>query len=125
LPSIGIEYNYQFHPRWAVGLHTDIIIEKFYAEGEGGEIISRNYPVAPALMGIYKASRHWNFLAGIGMEFADEGNFFLNRFGIEYGAELPKEWEVAGSLSYDLKWDAYDTWVIGIGIFKNFSGLKK
>jgi hypothetical protein len=44
----------------------------------------------------------------------------LNRFGVEYAAELPNEWEVFGTLSYDLKWKAYDTWVLGIGIAKKF-----
>ncbi len=120
LPSIGIDYMFQFKPKWSVGLQTDIIIETFKVEKHlgGGTVIERSSPIAPALMGMYKASEHWNFLFGAGAEFAKEENFFLNRFGIEYAAEMRKEWEVFGTLSYDIKWKAYDTWIIGIGIAK-------
>lgn len=122
LPMWGIDYAYVFHPRWAIGLNTDIIIEKFKVEKnlEGGEeeIIERSYPVAPALMGIYKPNRHWSFLLGMGAEFAKEENLVVTRAGAEYSAELPKGWEAFGTFSYDMKWNAYDTWVIGMGIAK-------
>lgn len=125
LPSWGIDYNYYFNPKWAIGLHTDIIMESFTVGGEAGEEIERSTPVAPAIMGIFKPDEHWNLLFGAGGEFAKEGNFFLNRFGVEYGAEIHNGWEVAGSLGYDLKWKAYDTWLLGIGISKSFSCRKK
>jgi hypothetical protein len=125
MPSWAVDYNYFFHPKWAIGLHTDIIIEKFEVESYGGETIERSYPVAPAFMGIYKPTDHWSFLLGMGAEFAEEGNFALTRAGIEYSGELPKDWEVFGSLSYDYKWNGYDTWGIGIGIAKLFGKRKQ
>lgn len=126
LPSLGFDYTYQFHPKWGVGLHTDLILEKFLVEkSNGGQVIERSFPIAPAFMGIYKAGRHLQFLFGAGIEFEQEENFFLNRAGVEYTAELPKGWEVYGSLSYDFKWNAYDTWVLGIGIAKSFGGKPK
>lgn len=123
MPSWGLDYTYCFHSKWAIGLHTDIIVEKFEVEkhlesGGEGEVLERSYPIAPALMGIYKPSEHWSFLLGLGGEFAKEENFALTRAGIEYGSELPKGWEVFGSLAYDFKWNAYDTWTVGIGIAK-------
>lgn len=123
LPSWGLDYTYQFTPKWGIGLHTDIITETFEVEkhlssGGDAQVIERAYPVAPALMGIYRLNHHWSFLIGAGVEFAKEENFFLNRAGVEYAAELPKGWEVFGSLSYDIKWSAYDTWLIGLGISK-------
>ena len=120
LPSFGIDFMYQFKPKWSIGLQTDIIIENFKVEKHlsSGETIERSKPIAPALMGMYKASDHWSFSFGAGAEFSKEANFFLNRFGIEYDVEIPKEWEVFGTLSYDLKWKAYDTWILGIGISK-------
>ena len=125
LPSWGIDYNYFFHPKWGIGLHTDIIVESFEVEGENNvSVIERSHPVAPALMGVYKPTHHWSFLLGIGIELAKEENFTLTRAGIEYGGELPKRWEVFGSLSYDFKWNAYDTWVIGIGIAKKLGKRK-
>ncbi|MHC0444678.1 hypothetical protein [Flavobacterium phragmitis] len=125
LPAWGIDYTYHFSPKWAAGLHTDFIIEKFAVEknlagGEEKQTIERSYPIAPALVGIYKLNGHWSFLLGMGGEFAKEEDFLLTRAGAEYGYELPKGWEVLGSFGYDFKWNAYDTWTIGIGIAKSF-----
>lgn len=120
LPSWSLDYNFHFHPKWAIGLHTDIIIEKFKVTGDGNETIERSYPIAPAVMGIFQPTEHWSFLLGIGGEFAKEENFGLTRAGIEYGTEIKNGFEVFGALSYDFKWSAYDTWSIGIGISKSF-----
>lgn len=125
LPAWGVDYTFQFHKKWAIGLHTDFIVEKFkvekvYANDKENETIERSYPIAPAIMGIYKPSESWSILLGFGGEFAKEENFFLTRVGAEYGYELPKNWEIFGTFSYDLKWNAYDSWGIGLGIAKNF-----
>ena len=125
LAAWGIDYNYHLSPKWAIGLHTDIIIESFKVESQTDEEIERSYPIAPALMGIYKLNRHWSLMAGAGAEFAKEKDFFLTRLGVEYGAEIRNGWEVFGSLSYDIKWNGYDTWVLGLGISKAFGGNHK
>ncbi len=128
LPFWGIDYNFQFAPKFAIGLHTDLIVESFEVEKnlESGteEVVERTRPIAPAVMGFYKPTKHWNFGLGIGGEFAKEENYLLARLGIEYGAEIGKEWEVFGGVQYDFRWKAYDTWTIGLGIAKGF-GRKK
>ena len=95
-----------------------LIIEKFKVEKDLGnkEFIERSYPVAPAFMDIYKPGRRWSFLLGMGGEFAKEESFVLTRDGVEYGTELPKGWEVFGTIGYDFRWNAYDTWTLGLGI---------
>jgi len=93
-----------------------------YANDQDNETLERSYPIVPALMGIYKPSESWSFLLGFGGEFAKEENYFLTRVGAEYGYELPKNWEIFGTFSYDLKWNAYDSWGIGLGIAKNLGG---
>ena len=120
LAAWAFDYNYHLSPKWAIGLHTDIIIESFAVKKSDGETIERSYPIAPALMGIFKPTRHWSFLAGAGEEFSKEENLFLTRLGIEYSTEIRKGWELFGTLSYDIKWNAYDTWVLGLGISKAF-----
>ncbi|MGO4772992.1 hypothetical protein ACEN2I_15125 [Flavobacterium sp. W22_SRS_FK3] len=125
LPAWAVDYTYHLTKKWAIGLHTDIIIEKFKVEknlesGGDKETVERSYPIAPAVMGIYKLNEHWSFLLGLGGEFAKEEDYFLTRAGAEYGYELPKGWEVFGTFSYDIKWNAYDSWGIGLGITKSF-----
>lgn len=73
-------------------------------------------------MGIYKPNDHWRILLGIGGEFTKEEDYLLTRAGLEYGYQLPKEWKTFGNFSYDIKWNAYDNWGIGLGIAKNFRG---
>lgn len=125
LPSWGIDYNYRLTEKWKIGLHTDLILEEFEVLKNTGseeeeEYISRSYPVAPALMGVFTPGKRWSFMLGAGVEFTKNENYFLNRAGIEYSVELPKNWELFGSLSYDIKWNAYDNWLLGIGIAKKF-----
>lgn len=128
LPFWGIDYNFQFAPKFLIGLHTDLILESFEVQKnlKGGveEVVERTRPVAPAIMGFYKLNDHWSFGFGIGGEFSKEENYFLTRLAIEYGSEIGKGWEVFGGLQYDFRWDAYDTWTIGLGIGREI-GKKK
>lgn len=123
LPMWAFDYNFQFAPKWTIGLHTDIITETFTVKknlesGGEGEVVERSTPIAPAIMGVFKPTHHWSFGLGMGGEFAREENYFLTRAAVEYGAEISKGWEVFGALQYDFRWEAYDTWTIGIGISK-------
>ena len=125
LPSWGIDYNYRITAQWSVGLHTDVILEEFEVlKNEGSEdqedYIERSYPVAPAIMGLFTPGKHWTFMLGAGEEFAKSEHFFFNRAGIEYTGELTRNWELFGTLNYDIKWSAYDNWLLGIGIAKKF-----
>ncbi len=120
LSSWGLDFNYHFHPQWAIGLHTDVIIEKFKVEAQDGETTEVNYPVAPALMAIFQPGTHWEFLAGLGLELTKEEQEVFNRIGLGYIAELSPGWEMAAALTYDLKWEAYDTWVLGLGVVHLF-----
>lgn len=131
LPSWAIDYSYYFHRRWGIGLHTDIIPESFVVTRHFGErkieTIERDLPVAPAIMAIFTPGRrrHLGLLFGAGVEIASEESFFLNRVGLEYGLELPKNWELGFHLTYDIKWDAYDSIGIALGIAKVFGMPKK
>lgn len=129
LPYWGLDYNFQFARKFAVGLHTDFVTETFKVEKnlEAGEkeVVERSFPIAPAVMGFYKPTEHWSFGLGMGAEFEKEENYVLNRVAVEYGAEIRNGWEVFGVLQYDFRWKAYDTWTIGLGISKAFGKQQK
>ncbi len=120
----GIDYSFQFSRKFAVGLLTDFITESFKVEKnlENGhkEVVERSYPIAPAAMCFYKPGKHWSFGLGLGGEFAKEENYLLSRTGIEYSVEIRNGWDVFGTVQYDFRWNAYDTWAIGMGIIKSF-----
>ncbi len=134
LPSFGINYNYSFNEKWAIGLHNDIIIEEFVVEDPNKnsslelhkneesevEVIERSHPIASAIMVTYKPFEHVALLAGGGMEFSKEENFALIRFGVEFPFHIPNDWEIFGAMSYDINIDAYDGLTFGFGIAKLF-----
>lgn len=135
LPSFGINYNYSFNEKWAIGLHNDIIIEEFTVEdpnANGNEVelhknedpeiegIERGRPIASAVMLTYKPHEHIALLAGGGMEFSKLENFALIRFGVEFPFHIPNNWEILGVMTYDINIDAYDGFTFGFGLAKLF-----
>lgn len=123
LPYWGLDYNYHFSEKFSIGVHIDFITETFKVEksyGDEEDVSERTRPIAPALMGMYKPSERWGIGLGMGGEFAKEENFWLNRLAVEYGVPIRKGWEVFGVFQYDIRWNAYDTWTLGLGISKSF-----
>ena len=118
IPSWAFDYDYWLSNSWALGLHNDMMIESFEVEDHEKEVIERTRPITSLASVIFKPKEHVGFVLGMGGEFAKEGNFAVTRLGIESGWEMKKKWEFAISLNYDIKWNGYDTWVIGVGISK-------
>jgi len=121
LPSWGINYNFSISNKWMIGLHTDIVIEDFVVESHTGsnEVIERSYPIASAIVGSYKLGS-FNLMFGSGLEIADEDTFFLLRAGIEYALEINEKYELIANITNDYKFDAYNSWAIGIGVARRF-----
>jgi hypothetical protein len=121
VPSFALDYNFWIVPKFALGIHTDFLNENFFIETEDeGQIIERERPVAPVLMGTYKLGEHWSFGMGLGGEFAPGDDYFVTRFAIEYGVEIRNGWEVLGTLTQDFRAKAYNVTSIGLGIGKIF-----
>jgi hypothetical protein len=118
IPSWGFDYNYWLGNKWALGLHNDMMIENFEVEDHENTVIERSTPIASVAVVTFKPGKHVGFLAGMGGEFAKEGNFALSRLGIESSWEMKNNWEFGIGLVYDIKWNGYDTWVFGFGITK-------
>jgi hypothetical protein len=125
VPSWGLDYDYWISNHWAIGLQTDMMIETFEVEDHDNAVIERTKPVAIVGAAIFKPQKHVSFIAGMGGEFASEGNYALTRLGIESGWEIKNNWEFGISLLYDIKWNAYNTWVFGFGISKLLRKVKK
>ena len=123
LPSWGFDYNYLFSRYWSLGIHTDFVVENFELEEHFGEeqvVISRSRPFTSTAVLTYKPGKHVTYLLGGGAEFAPEENLPLIRVGVEYGWELPDAWELGISLMNDFKVQAYNSWVLGLGVSKIF-----
>ncbi len=118
LPSWSLNYDYWLSSKWAVGLQSDVILETFVIENGDGEEFERSKPISLVPVAIFKPGKHFSFLLGVGGEFAKEQNFTLTRLGIEYGWELPKNWELGAALVWDNKWNYYNSWGLAFTISK-------
>jgi hypothetical protein len=121
LPSIVLDYNYTLSHHWKVGWHNDLILENFVVErfGEGSEI-ERNKPLASTIVAGFKPGKHFTYEIGFGGEFEKEKSFFLTRVGFEYSLEIKENLEFVSNFIYDIKWNAYDSFAIGVGLSKSF-----
>jgi len=123
LPSWGLNYNFQVADKWKIGLHQDIVVEDFQVATLGrneAEVLDRRYPLASALVVSRTLADHFQLLMGIGGEFAPGQHFLLFRGGIEYGYYLDDNWELIGNVTNDFKWEAYNSWAIGMGVSRLF-----
>ena len=121
LPSFGLSYAYFFNEKWALALHTEMIVEEFVVKTSGNEtIIERGRPIAIALTGIYKVHKHIGLVLGAGMEFSEHEDFGLVKIGAEFPYEFAHGWEMFGTLSADIKIDAYNSFSFGFGVAKLF-----
>ncbi len=130
LPSFGLHYAHSFHPKWALALHSEMIVEDFVVQGsgntrsEGGvnedSVIKRGRPIAIALIGMYKIHKHITLFAGGGMEFSEHDDFGLVKVGADFPYHFGNNWEMFGTLSADIKVDAYSSFSFGFGVAKLF-----
>lgn len=121
VPTWGVDYDYWFSPRWAIGLHNDIMLQDFTIEEYGdGRSIDRYFPISVSVVALYKPFDKWIFTGGLGREFEKNESLYLFTAGVEYGIEMRNDWELNFNLIFENKWEAYDNWLFGVGFSKLF-----
>ena len=121
VPVYGLNYDFQFNRKWGAGFHTDIVLQQFKVETHDNhkELIREN-PVSIAAIIFFKPHHRWKILGGYGVEVEKNENFQLIRIGVEYGIEIPKNWELGFIFENDFKINGYYTMLLGIGFTKKF-----
>ncbi|MCI5082455.1 MAG: hypothetical protein MRY78_12215 [Saprospiraceae bacterium] len=118
--SWGLDLEYWLNHRWGFGLHNDLELETFIVKGEEGEQVERVYPLVFTLEGFYTIYEGLVFQIGPGIELEPSENFFLIRFGFEYKVPIGEKWDMAPTFFYDRRYEAYDTWTVGICVGRHF-----
>jgi len=120
LPTFGLDIEYWFTKKWAVGFKGDIEIATYIIEHKDNEVeIERERPMILTTPVFYKP---WNngfvFMLGPGIEIEKSENFFVTRMGVAYDMHLPHNMFVSPELVYDIKGGYINslTAAIGIGI---------
>jgi hypothetical protein len=120
VPSLGLDVEYWFSEKWGIGSHNDLELISFEVERGESLTLEREAPLLLTVDALWKPWKGLVLLAGPGVEFEREENLFVVRGGLEYELELGSHWDVAPTVFYDSRKDAYDTFSVGIGIGKRF-----
>lgn len=76
VPTIGLEYQYFFTHRFAIGIHTDLELMPYVIENEERDLLQREYAVIVALVGVYELGKNWVIFGGPGREFESHESFY-------------------------------------------------
>ena len=120
VPSWGLNYEYWFNRKWALGLHNDMEIATYIIEDANGNKIERSRPIIISLVGVYNIWKGIEIIAGVGYEFEEHHNYRVYRLGVEYEVEIGNDWDLAPAIIFDAKENLYHSWTLGIVIGKRF-----
>ncbi len=118
VPTLGLDYFYEFHEKWFVGAAFDIELGKYEVDYEGDEITREVAIVLGAMVG-YEVLPGLGIYTGPGIEFETNKNIFVFRFTTEYTFELKNDWGLFPIFSYDFKKE-YSSYALGVGLKKRF-----
>lgn len=120
VPSLGLDLEYWFNEKWGIGSHNDIELISFEVERGRENFLRRETPVLLTVDALWKPWKGLVLLAGPGIEIEPNENLFVFRAGLEYEIEFGTHWDIAPTIFYDNRADAYDTFSMGIGIGRRF-----
>jgi hypothetical protein len=123
IPTWGLNYDFWFHEKWAVGLHNDLIMQQYKVERHNGEEETiRSFPIASKAVILFQPIPDLIFLTGYGKEFEPNETLDVITVGVEYGIPIRNHWEVNFNLIFDYNVNLYTSWLIGIGFSKHIYG---
>lgn len=120
VPSWGMDLEYWMNHKWGIGLHNDIEVETFEVLSTEQEYVERVYPIVFTLDVLWRPWKGLVLLAGPGVEFERNEDLELVRLGAEYEIEIFDSWDLSPNFFYDARFEAFDTWSIGLGVGKRF-----
>jgi len=117
IPLLGLDYDYWFHDKIAVGLKNDLELSEYKIELEDQVYLDRDYAFSTALVCIYEAIEGWAIFAGPGYEFEANEGFPLFKIGTDIGKSFEGGWGVDLTMAYDLK-EENSSLSLGISVSK-------
>jgi hypothetical protein len=106
--AVGADFQYSFHPRWAIGGVFEAL----------GKNTLRDVVVALPIS--YRPTERWRVFAGPGYEFTATKDKALLRVGAGYEIKLDGNWSVAPELIADFIDGGAQTWLMGVAIGYEF-----
>ena len=106
--AVGIEYGYRFSKKWGVGAVVEAL---------GSDTVRDASLIIPLSFHPYAG---WRFFTGPGVEFGEEHNDWMLRFGGGYEFELGNRWTLAPEVVYDVIESGKRTYIFGLAFGRGF-----
>ncbi|MCK4828277.1 hypothetical protein KA005_71775 [bacterium] len=119
IPVIGLDYEYWFSHKFALGLHNELELASYIMEKDHEEHLDREYAIVMALVAVYEPAHGLAFFAGPGYEIEGNLSFMIFMLELEFGKVFEDGWSVGVVLSYDIK-PGFGALSTGLTIGKRF-----
>jgi len=103
VPTLGLDYDYKFSEKIAIGLQNDIELSSYYVEKDHEEVLEREYAFVSALVFIWEPIPWLALFAGPGYEFEQHEGLLVGKIGADFIKRFENDWGVAATLSVDIK----------------------
>ncbi len=116
VPSLGLDYYFKIHKRWAIGLMANYELDHYYVlDGQ----VERDNALLLNLVGMFDITEHWGVFIGGGIEIEPHDHLGVFRLGTLYTIDLKKNWALIPKFHFDFK-ENYDTWSLQLSVGKKF-----
>jgi len=103
IPIIGLDYEYWFNHKFALGLQNDLELASYKVEKDHQEYLERESAFVTALVFCYEPMHGWALFAGPGYEFERNESFGVFKLGTEVGKTFEGGWSAGIIVAYDIK----------------------
>ena len=103
IPIWGLDYEFIFSERFALGLMNDLEVSNYIITDEEGTEIEREYPLSSSIYFQYNPLKGLGFFVGPGIEIEKNENLFIATIGGSYEVQIAETWDLAPEISYVLK----------------------
>ncbi|MCD4732390.1 MAG: hypothetical protein K8R74_17440 [Bacteroidales bacterium] len=117
IPVLGIDYEYWFNHKFALGLQNDLELASYSVENEKEKYLEREYAFVTALVFLYEPLRGLAFFAGPGYEFEHNQNFAVFKVGTEVLKIFEGGWSTGIIIAYDIK-EVNSSFSLGVTVGK-------
>jgi hypothetical protein len=109
-PTLGLDYFYNFHPRWGAGFLSALELNHYVVTDDQ---VERENAMIFTVVGMFSATKYLDFFVGGGIEVEQHDDLAVFRLGTQYSIDVGKHWALVPKFLFDLK-ENYNTWSLAL-----------
>ena len=118
-PTFGLDYEYWFSHKWAIGTYNEVAFLNIEVEEDHEVFVKRETGMLFSGVVVYEAFPRFSIFAGTGVEVDPHHTLWIRYLGLEYAFIRSDNWEVSVAAGYVNK-DLYDAYTFGFVIGRRF-----